>query len=247
MAREWNAASYDTLPLPQVEWGAQTIALLQLEGTERVLDAGCGTGRVTEQLLARLPHGRVVALDGSQAMLDQLRARLASQLDRLELVRADLNEPLPLTEPVDAVLSTATFHWLPDHAGLFRRLADVLRPGGQLVAQCGGQGNIARVSAALEGLGYDPADTWNFAGPEETRDRLEAAGFTEVRTWLQPAPAAFPLGDTFETYLATVVLGAQLDRLPEEERPALVQAVADRLGRPEIDYVRLTMVARKPA
>jgi trans-aconitate 2-methyltransferase len=246
MPREWDAQTYDAIPLPHVRWGARTLDLLDLAGNERVLDAGCGTGRVTEQLLERLPHGQVVALDGSQAMLAQLRVRMAPELERVEVVYADLMEPLPNIRAVDGVFSTATFHWIPDHERLFRNLATIIQPGGWLVAECGGAGNVATVNAVLEELGYDQAQIWNFADAERTRDRLTAAGFTAVRTWLTPDPVPLPAGEPLETYLATVVLGAQLDALPEERRTGFVREVAQRLPRPEVDYVRLTMVARRP-
>lgn len=245
MPREWDAATYDRLPLPHLRWGANAIARLELTGDERVLDAGCGTGRVTEGLLERLPRGCVVALDGSQAMLDQLRVRLAPVMDRVELVYADLTQPLPLREPVDAILSIATLHWLPDHATVFKNLAAVLRPGGQFVAECGGTGNAATVRDALHALGLERVGIWNFPGPQETQTLLEAAGFVDVRTWLTPDPASLAPGEELETYLSTVVLGAHLDTIPAEERQDVVRAVAERLPRPEVDYVRLNMVARK--
>src|SRR5215218_4711092 len=112
---DWNATSYDKVADPQARWGAEVLARLPLEGDETVLDAGCGTGRVTELLLARLPRGRVVALDASAAMLEQARGRLARFGDQVTFVEADLEQPLPVAEPVDAVLSTATFHWVLDH------------------------------------------------------------------------------------------------------------------------------------
>jgi len=126
---------------------------LQLQGDERVLDAGCGSGRVTELLANRLPGGRVVALDGSPSMIDAARERLAPFGDRIEYVVADLGQALPIDGTVDAILSTATFHWVPDHDALFRNLAAVLRPGGWLVAQCGGYGNIESVKRALATIG----------------------------------------------------------------------------------------------
>jgi trans-aconitate 2-methyltransferase len=241
---EWNAQSYDALPLPHKRWGTQAIARLRLTGHETVADLGCGTGRDAAQLLESLPRGRVLAIDGSQQMLAQLRARLAGDLDRVQVLRADLREPLPVTEPVDAVLSVATLHWLPDHTPLFRAVAGMLRPGGLFVAEAGGAGNVATVRAALTALGADDgAAIWNFAGLPETTERLAQAGFGEIEVGLVPDPARFESGGQFEAYLAIVVLGAQLRDLPEAERGPLVRAVAERLPEPVVDYVRLQIRA----
>jgi trans-aconitate 2-methyltransferase len=228
-----------------VGWGRQVLDWLHLDGDERVLDAGCGTGRVTELLTERLPRGRVLAVDASPSMLEEAGRRLAHARGRVELLCADLARPLPVDGAVDAILSTATFHWIADHDALFRNLAAVLRPGGQLVAQCGGAGNIATVVAALPPAADGWGGPWTFADPEETRRRLEAAGFEQIHVWLKEEPTAVDAGEPLETFLATVVLGAHLDRLPASERDGFVKAVAARLPRPEIDYVRLNIVARR--
>src|SRR5512134_297121 len=151
MPRDWDAATYDRLPIPMTRWGETVVSWLDLAGAERVMDAGCGTGQVTATLLDRLPSGRVIAIDGSPSMIELARARLGD--DRVEYLVADLQQPLPIDEPVDAILSTATFHWIPDHEALFANLAAALAPGGQLAAQCGGAGNIASIQAALRDLG----------------------------------------------------------------------------------------------
>jgi len=244
-ARDWDAATYDRIADPHARWGGTVLERLPLAGDETVLDAGCGSGRVTEQLLERLPHGRVIALDGSPAMIEQARARLARFDDRVTYLVADLREPLPLGQPVDAILSTATFHWLPDHPALFRHLAAVLRPAGRLVAQCGGAGNIASVQAVLATLGDGWPGPWNFATPAETVERLVAAGFVDAQAWLQAEPTALKPGAPIEEFLRTVILGDHLDRLPEAERDAFVRAVAARLPEPQIDYVRLNFTARR--
>jgi trans-aconitate 2-methyltransferase len=245
MTRDWDAATYDRIADPMTRWGTAVLDRLPLTGTERVLDAGCGSGRVTERLAERLPDGRVIALDGSPAMIAEARRRLARFGDRIEYVVADLGLPLPLAEPVDAILSTATFHWVPDHDALFHNLAAVLRPGGRLVAQCGGTGNIASVRAVLATVGDGWVGPQRFESPEATKARLEAAGFVDVETWLNPEPTALEPGTPLETYLATVVLGAHLERLPEADRAAFVHEVAIRLPRPEIDYVRLNILATR--
>jgi trans-aconitate 2-methyltransferase len=225
-------------------WGASVVDRLPLEGDERVLDAGCGTGRVTAVLAERLPNGRVIALDGSRSMIEQARDRLATFGDRIEYVVADLGSPLPIHRPIDAILSTATFHWVPDHDALFRNLAAVLRPRGRLVAQCGGVGNIASIQAVLATIGDGWLGDVHFETPEATARRLEAAGFVDVDCWLSDEPTTFEPGEPFETYLRTVVLGSHVARLPESERAAFVQEVASRLAEPRIDYVRLNIRAR---
>jgi trans-aconitate 2-methyltransferase len=225
-------------------WGASVVDRLPLEGNERVLDAGCGTGRVTAVLAERLPNGRVIALDGSRSMIEQARDRLATFGDRIEYVVADLGSPLPIHRPIDAILSTATFHWVPDHDALFRNLAAVLRPRGRLVAQCGGVGNIASIQAVLATIGDGWLGDVHFETPEATARRLEAAGFVDVDCWLSDEPTTFEPGEPFETYLRTVVLGSHVARLPEPERAAFVQEVASRLAEPRIDYVRLNIGAR---
>src|SRR5215210_3956448 len=115
MGHSWDAATYDVVAEPMTRWGATVLDRLPLRGDERVLDAGCGSGRVTELLAERLPRGHVVALEASTEMLEEASRRLGRFGDRVTLVQADLARPLPLDEPVDAILSTATFHWVLDH------------------------------------------------------------------------------------------------------------------------------------
>jgi trans-aconitate 2-methyltransferase len=245
MTRDWNATAYDALPLPHQRWGLRTIDQLDPAGDETVLDAGCGTGRDAEVLLQRLPTGRVIAVDGSVTMLERLRERLAPDLDRVDVVLADLSRPLPITGQVDAVLSVAAFHWIEDHDTLFRNLAAVLRPGGRMAIDCGGQGNIAAVAAVVDDLLGPHPTPWNFAGVEQTRHRLAAAGFRELDVRLAPDPARFGGAAELRDYLGTVVLGGQLEQLPPQDREPFVDAVADRLPEPVVDYVRLQITCRR--
>jgi trans-aconitate 2-methyltransferase len=245
MSRDWDAATYHRVSGPQVEWAEAVLDRLDLRGDETVLDAGCGSGRVTLMLLERLPRGRVVAVDQSPSMVEHAREALPP--DRATMLRADLTE-LELEEPVDAVFSNAVFHWVPDHDRLFERLHAALRPGGRLVAQCGGEGNVARFHAAARDAAAEEQyaahlqgwrGPWNFAGPEDTATRLRRAGFEAVETWLEPYPV---VPDDPGDYLRTVCLGYHLERLPEDLRDGYVQAVLERADR-ELDYVRLNIVA----
>src|SRR5439155_22503353 len=118
---------------PQAEWAEDVLYRLELRGDETVLDAGCGSGRVTKVLQERLPRGKVIAVDASPSMVEKARAALGPEADVFvsDLVDIDLHEE------VDAVFSNAVFHWIPDHDTLFKRLFAALKPGGQLVVQCG--------------------------------------------------------------------------------------------------------------
>ena len=245
MTREWDAAAYERLSAPQTRWGRAVVDRLELSGNERVLDAGCGTGRVTSMLLERLPDGKVIGLDGSAAMIDRAAGRFASE-PRVELIVADLTEPLPIDGAVDAILSTATFHWIVDHGSLFRNLAPVLRPGGQLVAQCGGAGNISSLERIVAQLGHTFGGGKTFATPEETRARLEAAGFEHIETWLNDEPTPIP-EDDLEAFLETVCLGGIVETMVGDERERFVHEVAARMPGPLIDYVRLNILARRAA
>lgn len=245
MARDWDARTYDRVADPQTRWGRAVLDRLPLTGDERVLDAGCGSGRVTELLADRLPRGSVVALDASEAMIDAARERLRAFGDRIEFVTADLGRPLPLDEPVDAILSTATFHWVPDHDALFANLAAVLRPGGWLVAQCGGAGNIASIRAVLATIGDGWLGASHFETPLDTVRRLDGSGFVDIECWLTDELTRFEEGEPFETFLRTVILAAHVQRLHEGERDVFVRAVAERLPEPVVDYVRLNITARR--
>jgi trans-aconitate 2-methyltransferase len=246
---DWDAKTYDRVADPMTRWGADVLGRMELHGDETVLDAGCGSGRVTEMVAARLPAGRIVALDAAPSMISEARRRLAGLGERVRFLEADLLALTPVMlgdwGPADAVLSTATFHWVLDHDRLFANLASVLRPGGQLVAQCGAEGNIAGLLEAVRATGHERAGTWLYASPGDTRERLAAAGFEGIEVWTNPEPTTFDRGEQLETYLATVCLRAHVADMTEDERAGFLCSVADAMPEPVIDYVRLNIVARR--
>jgi len=246
---DWDAATYDRIADPMTRWGGDVLARLELHGDETVLDAGCGSGRVTEMLLERLGAGHVVALDAAPSMVIEARRRLERFGPRVTVVEADLLElsadRLGGRAPVDAVLSTATFHWVLDHDRLFANLAGVMRPGAPLVAQCGAAGNIAGLLEAVRSTGSERAGTWLYATPDETRVRLERAGFVDVAVWTHPEPTPLARGGELETYLETVCLRAHVADMPADGRARFVAAVAAAMPEPVIDYVRLNITARR--
>lgn len=252
-ACNWDGTSYDRISSIQQGWGAEVLDRLDLDGSEAALDAGCGTGRVTEMLLERLPRGRVIAVDASPSMVAAARERLtapdARHARRVQVLQCDLLD-LQLAAPLDAALSTATFHWIADHDRLFRRMRAALRPGARFAAQCGGRGNIdglrgqawrvaERTPYAEHFAGW--RDPWNYAGAEETEARLLAAGFSRARCWLAPAPSR---PEEPREFLSTIVLGPHVQRLPEGLREPFMDEVLELLGEPVvIDYVRLNIEA----
>lgn len=244
--RDWDAASYQRVSVPHEEWARSVLDRLELDGDETVLDAGCGSGRVTALLIERLPEGRVLAVDGSPSMVEKVRDVLRPQ-DEARV--SDLVE-LELEGTVDAIFSSAVFHWVLDHDALFAALHRALRPGGRFAAQCGGAGNIDRLREVTRTVqerepyathfdGFE--EPWNYAGAEETEERLARAGFTEARAWLQPWRIVPPSPAEF---LATVCLGPHMDRLPEALREPFVADVLAAEPVPlALDYVRLNIEA----
>ena len=253
---DWNAVAYHDLSDPQFEWGMAVLKTLELSGHERVLDAGCGSGRLTEELLRRLPTGQVVALDYSPKMLEQARQRLATWSERIEYVHASLQQ-FELPGKVDGVFSNAVFHWVPDHAAMFRALHRALKPGGWLVAQFGGVGNLARMlQRAREVAGQarfheylkDVAAGAHFEDPASTRTRMETAGFQVREAKLHTVMTRFDGRERYEAFLQTVTLRSYpLAELPQELRQEFLEELSGRTWQDEggyvLDNVRLTVRA----
>jgi trans-aconitate 2-methyltransferase len=246
MATPWDARTYDRSSEPQQAWAADVLARLEgIAPDATVLDVGCGTGRVTEALLTLVPRGRVLAMDASADMVPLARERLG---DRAQVWCQDVLD-LELEEPVDAVVSTAALHWVPDHERLWKRLAQALRPNGVLEIQCGGEGNIDRVRAVIESVAEDIApelfgfSPWVFASPRETERRLGEAGFTAIRCWLQERPTR---PQDVDAFVRTSILAAHLERLPQERREPFAAAVVEGVRLP-LDYVRLNASAVRGA
>jgi len=259
MSREWNASEYDRLSQPQFQWGERVLSSLHLRGDETVLDAGCGTGKLTALLLQNLPAGKVVGLDLSCNMVHLARQNLQAQFgERAQFVAADLLH-LPFQRCFDGIFSTASFHWVLDQDSLFRGLFDALRPGGWLHAQCGGGPNLERLRQRVRTVAQSSefsrwlaefSEPWFFADAERAAARLHAAGFVEVETGLEAAPFSVVDRQQFQDYLRTVVLHRHLELLPRETlRQKFLNDVTESFAHDDppwtLDYWRLNLRARK--
>ncbi|OFW11672.1 MAG: hypothetical protein A3H96_03135 [Acidobacteria bacterium RIFCSPLOWO2_02_FULL_67_36] len=257
---DWDAARYHRLSDPQVGWGRRVAARLAAAPGERVLDLGCGTGRLTAEIASR-PGITVVGLDRSAAMLSQARPRSSSRADEgraAAYVRGE-GVALPLRAGIfDAVFSTATFHWIPDHEGLFGEVYRVLKPGARLVSQCGGGPNLQRLLERTHALMRDGRfsrwfpdwrDPWRFAGVSETEARLARIGFVDIKVSLEAAPTSLPDAVAFAEFISTVCVRHHVDKLPPRERDGFVAELAGRAAADDppwtLDYWRLNIDARK--
>jgi len=256
---EWNAERYHLLSTPQQAWGRKVLDRMTLEGHERVLDIGCGTGRVTGEIAARVPDGIVVGLDRSPAMLTTARAWLCERAPGVGLVMAD-GASLPFVRAFDAVFSGATFHWIHDHGALFRSIIMALKPGGRLVAQCGGGPNLALLLGRAARLMREPRfapyfEDWTepayYSDAESAARRMRAAGFVDVETSLEAAPTTFDSPMDFQEFIANVCVRNHVAPLLSADRNAFLRelTIAAAADTPPLtlDYWRLNLSGRRPA
>lgn len=259
-AREWNSAVYHRVSAPQVSWGKKVLARLHLRGDELVLDAGCGTGRLTADLIESLPRGHVVGVDLSQNMLISAREHLCSSLgSRLSLLACDLLH-LPFTPVFDGIVSTAAFHWVLDHDRLFAGLRRSLKPGGWLEAQCGGGPNLKTLRERADAVAAAPKfasfflgfrEPWLFEDAEGAAATLKRAGFTDVEASTEPALTLLDGAKEYNEFIRNVIFRRHIEEIPSESlRAEFIAALTDQASRDDppfsLDYWRLNLSGRAP-
>jgi trans-aconitate 2-methyltransferase len=259
----WDAETYDRIGTPMRLWAQQVIEDLELKGDETVLDAGCGSGSVTLDLLSKLPRGKIYAIDSSLQMIQKLKKTLEEKkIDNVIAMQADLTK-LQLSEKVDVVFSNAVFHWIQDDDGLFGSLARATNSGGRLRAQCGGGANIRKLMAATREVeARRPYNEYlsgrveprKYRSNEQAKAALERNGWKDVRAETFPSDVTFDDEDHAVLYLKTIILQQQAAALEASGKPNLadrflrdvIAEVEARHGQPFVaDYVRLDLWATR--
>jgi trans-aconitate 2-methyltransferase len=197
MTYEFDAKKYEKASSHQKEWGGRIIEELDLQGSERILDLGCGDGTLTVQLSKLVPNGEVLGIDASHGMIEAAELK---QTENLRFVLMDINN-LEINHQFDIVFSNATLHWVKDHQRLFSNVQRILHPGGVVRFNFAGDGNcsffykVIRESMALSGFAkYFEKFTWPWYMPavEDYRALVKGAGFHTAQVWGENADRFFP-------------------------------------------------------
>jgi trans-aconitate 2-methyltransferase len=258
----WNPQDYARYSRGQEAWARELIALIELRPDDVVLDIGCGDGRNTLAIAKSVPAGRVVGVDLSANMVAHAAAEHCHPpVGNLRFTQADA-AALPFTSEFSAVFSNATLHWVPDQRAAVHSIARALRPHGRVVAQFGGQGNVADVIAAFEhvtgGARWRPLvvpgeSPYRFHSASSYESWLREAGLDVQECRLIPKDmvhedtAAFVgwLRTAWHPYTAGVPLELRDTFLEETARHFLSSHPPDAQGRVHAASVRLQVRARK--
>ena len=260
---QWNALDYEKNSSQQQLWARELIAKLHLRGDENILDVGCGDGKVTAEIAARLPRGSVLGVDISSEMIDLARRRHAVDAHpNLRFEVADASH-LPYHAEFSVVFSNAALHWVRDHRPVLQGIARSLKPGGRILLQMGGQGNGVHI---LESTGEQMASSlfalyftnfifpFGFHGTQEYTTWLHEAGLRPLRVELIPKDMVHNGIAGLEGWLRTTHLLPYTQCLPEALREPFIAGVAaaylarfplDEQGLSHVHMVRLEVEAQR--
>ena len=232
----WNATDYNRSSAAQQQWAEELIARLFLRGNERVLDIGCGDGKVTAAIARSVPDGSVVGIDNSADMIQFARDHFPQQqFPGLTFIRMDAQD-LAFDEAFDIVFSNAALHWIRDHRPVLTGIRNCLLPGGRMLIQMGGKGNAEAVLEIVEEIRHDSlwkpyfagfSFSYGFFGPDEYRPWLEEADLHPIRVELIKKDMTYPSRDEFAGWIRTTWL-PYLQRIPEHLRPSFISTIVDR-------------------
>lgn len=265
----WDAERYHNISNIQEQWGRRLILRRKWKGNEIVMDAGCGTGRVTKLLAEKVSRGGMVyAIDIDTNMIQQTRKNLAG-FKNVTIIQSDLHN-VDLPRKINVIYSNAVLHWISEHKKVFQHFWKLLcndnnsssnnnNKGGQLLIQCGGYGNLEKVhrlinlvkeSDEFKDYFMDWKEPWYFAKPSETHTLLEEIGFKNVNVYLSNGYTTFSDQKSYSEFIKTVVMRPFLDYLPNEKiKSKYLNLFLDKVEQSNLswilDYVRLNIMADK--
>ena len=265
MKYDWDASTYDHISDAQESWGHEIIEYRKWNGNEIVLDAGCGSGRLTRILSSKVPQGKVIAVDSDLSMIRLAKENLA-KISNIEFIKKDISQ-LELEEKVNVVFSNAVLHWILNHKKVFERLWQILNSGGQLLIQCGGHRDLAKTLSILNKVSESKEfnnyfcnnkgediwnQTWYFAKKEYTEKILQEIGFRNIQVFLEDKEAKFSNKEEYFLFIKTIVLLPYLKYLPNETlkdkfAKSVIQEIEDNAKELQwkLDFVRLNINAIK--
>lgn len=259
----WDAADYAKSSPAQKCWAHELVQKIDLSGHERVLDIGCGDGKVSAEIARCLPAGSVTGLDRSPGMIRFAREAFPeNSYPNLSFEEGDA-QALRYENAFDVVFSSAALHWVYDQRPILAGISRALKSGGRMVVQMGGKGNAAGIFVVLDRMLAEPAWARYFAGfsfrygffsPEEYRPWLLTAGLRPIRVELFPKEMIYPDQKGLAGWVRTTWL-PYIERVPEDQRPEFTEEMVTRYlsmypagsdGTVRVAMVRLEIEAEKP-
>lgn len=233
----WNPVDYARHSSSQLSWAREHLRRLDLRGHERILDLGCGDGKVTAEIAAQVANGCVVGVDSSPGMAKFARSTYPStRHPNLWFQLADVRS-LPFHRGFDLVFSNSALHWVQDHRPILDGIAQALRPSGRLYLSMGGKGTGAGIFAELAGMQATPewatwlhgfSNPYGLHGPDEYREWLILAGLTPTHIELVEREMVFDGRNGVTGWIRTTWM-AYTRRIPEVRRTDFIDELVARI------------------
>lgn len=233
---KWDAKDYHKSSSEQQKWAQELILKLSLKGSERVLDIGCGDGKITAEISMQLSNGSVVGVDKSEEMIHFARENFPSERFPNLIFKVMDAKNLGFNGEFDVVFSNASLHWVIDQLSVLKGIKKSLRPSGKILLQMGGRGNVDRALEIVETM--IKSRKWNryftnssfpygFYGPEEYKTWLECTGLKARRIELIPKDMILKGKEGITAFVRTTGLG-YTRRIPERLHEEFVGEIVDR-------------------
>jgi trans-aconitate methyltransferase len=223
----WDAETYDKVSDTHEQGARKIIFSRKWTKKEIVMDAGCGSGRITKILSEIVPFGKVYGIDSDENMIKKAKDNL-KDFKNVKIIKSnllDINFDI-IQSKVNVIFSNAVLHWILDHYKVFNNFYHLLFEEGQILIQCGGYGNLQNSTSIFDAVKdssefkqYFPnwKNQWNFAKPLDTEKILKDIGYTDIHVYLEDYPVTFKDQNSYSVYLKTVVLGPYLKYLHSEK------------------------------